>query len=55
MMQRKKNWTESGTKQLNELRFTLFQSDGQVRVQKSLREVYNIDCIQHTVKFKVDQ
>ncbi len=35
----------------DESRFTLFESDGQVKVWRNPREAYNKDCIQPTVKF----
>ena len=49
----KKNWTEEWKQVVwsDESRFALFQSDGQARVWRCPGEVYNKDCIQHTVKF----
>ena len=40
------------TGSIDESRFALFESNGQVRVWKSPGEAYNKDCIQLTIKFE---
>ncbi|CAB4389996.1 unnamed protein product [Rhizophagus irregularis] len=49
----KKNWEEEWKQVVwsDESRFALFESDGRVRVWRSLGEAYNQNCIQPTVKF----
>ena len=35
----------------DELKFALFESDGQIRVWRNPEKAYNKDCIQSTIKF----